>query len=193
MSTTYNQQLMSIVPVIPYIILLLLPLAIGAAYLLHYWEQRKQFLLEHQKEVKEIKKKFYLAVRMQFFRTPLIVQTTKERAYYNKLIVHYKNSTRKVELMPPNLGEDPWTYRHRIDAYVTKFCIDETEAIRHGQEAYTKYFEKVKKKGLLEYWSSPFNTEKSKAYIYAKIDFLIEHPKVEYGNYKKPNELVLFE
>lgn len=166
---------------------------IGAAYWSQWRENKKKLILEHRAEVKEIKKLFYKAIRMQFLRTPLIVQTTKERAYYNKLIVHYKNSTRKIELIAPNLGEENTNYRNRVDAYLNKYCIDESEAIRQGQEAYTKYFESIRNKGLLAYFKSPFRTEESKQYIYAKIDFLLKHPKAEYGNYKKSNELILFE
>lgn len=180
-------------PVITLIIVLLLPLTIGVAYWNQWSEHKKKLILEHRAEVKEIKKLFYKAIRMQFLRTPLIVQTTKERAYYNKLIVHYKNSTRKIELIAPNLGEENTSYRNRIDAYLNKYCIDESEAIRQGQEAYTKYFEDIRNKGLLRYFKTPYKTEKSKEYIYHTIDFLIKNPKATYGNYKKPSNVVLFE
>jgi len=178
---------------IPSIIILLLPLAIGVYYWIRNAEKRKQLLLDHKKEIGAIQKKFYAAIRMRFFRTPLIVRTTKEKAYYNKLIVHYKNSTRNVELISPILGETNLSYHARKNNYIDKYCIDNLEAIKQGQEAYTKYFEKIREKGLLKYLKTPFNSEESKQYIYSEIDFLLKHPKAAYGNYKKPSNVVEFQ
>jgi hypothetical protein len=179
-------------PVTTIIILLLLPSAIGVYYLLNKREVRKKEILEHREEVRRIRKIFYKAIQLQFLRTPLIVHTKKEFTYYNKLLVHYKNSYRKVEHIPLNLGEDKTSHLNRIKNFLDKYCSDEREAIIQGQEAYYKYFNQLEEKKALEYLKTPYNTEKSKAFIYAKIDFLLKNPKAEYGNYKKSN-VVIFE
>lgn len=178
-------------PIVTLILVLLLPLTIGAFYLNQSLRERKQAIADHKTEVIEIRKKFYLAIDLEFLRIPLIVKTKKELAYHNKLVVHYKNSTRKVELLSPNLGEDKLSYKNRVRAYLDKYCIDEAELISHSQDACSTYFETLRKRGLLAYFSSPFNTEESKKYIYAKIDFLLKNPKAEYGNYKKVNGSVI--
>ena len=178
-------------PIITLIIFLLLPLTIGAFFLNRSLEKRKQVIADHKEEVREIRKKFHLAIDLEFLRMPLIVRTRKEFAYYNKLLVHYKNSTRKVELMPPNLGENKLNYKIRVKDYLDKFCIDEAELISHGQDVYATYFEAIRKRGFLAYFSSPSNTEESKKYIYAKIDFLLKNPKAEYGHYKKVDASII--
>jgi hypothetical protein len=178
-------------PIVTLILVLLLPLTIGAFYLNQSLQERKQTIADHKTEVIEIRKKFYLAIELEFLRMPLIVQTKKEVAYHNKLLVHYKNSSRKVELLSPNLGEDKLSYKNRVRAYLDKFCIDEAELISHAQDAHSNYFEAIRARGFLAYFSSPFNTEVSKEYIYAKIDFLLKNPKAEYGNYRKVNESVI--
>jgi hypothetical protein len=180
-------------PVITLIIVLLLPLAIGAHYLHAKLERRKKIVLEHREEVRKIRKIFYKAIDLQFLRTPIIVQTRKEFTYYNKLIVHYKNSTRNVEHIGVNLGEDKTSHSNRIKNYIDKYCNDELEAIKQGQDAYVRYFEELKDRGALNYFKTPYNTEESRAFIYSKIDFLLKNPKAEYGNYKKPSNVVLFE
>lgn len=178
-------------PVITVIIVSLLPLAIGASYLHGYLEERKKTISDHKKEIGDIRNKFYFSVRLRYLKTPLIVHTTKQLAYYNKLIVHYKNSTRKVHLMPYNLGESNQSYRVRVADYVTKYCRDEAEYIVHGQEAYARFFESIRGQGLLAYFSSPFNTEASKEYILSQIDFLIKNPRAEHGVYNRKNETVI--
>jgi hypothetical protein len=189
MATVYNQQLTAMLPVISMIILLLLPLSVGAYYLHTRSERRTKALLLHRSEVVELRKKFYRVADLRFSRKPLIVRTSKEVAYYNKLIVHYKNSTRKVEHIGLNLGEDKLTYSNRVENYMDKFCSDESEAIEQGQKAYDKYFEKLNKAGALDYFKNPCHNEKSKEFIYAEIDFLLNNPKAEYGSYKKANEV----
>lgn len=180
-------------PLAPYIIVLLLPLAIGVYYFHYNLQRRKKVILDHREEVRKIRKIFYKAIDLQFLRTPIIVRTRKEFTYYNKLIVHYKNSTRNVEHISLNLGEDKESYSSRIKNHIDKYCWDESEAIIQGQNAYNKYFDELREKGALDYFKTPFNTENSKAFIYAKIDFLLKHPKAEYGSYKRPQNVIEFE
>ncbi|BDS13013.1 hypothetical protein [Aureispira anguillae] len=173
-----------------YFILILLPLSVGVAKLSRWSSNRQKILLRHQEEVARIKTKFYEAIRMKFIRVPIVVQTKKELSYYNKMKVHYKNSTRKIELLPYNLGENATAYESRKRAYIVNYCRSEKEEIEHGQKAYSSYFNQVQKEGLLAYLNSPFGTEKSKEFIYQTIEFLLTNPKAEYGNYSRSKELV---
>lgn len=172
-----------------WIILLLLPLSIGVARFNQRLKDRRAVLLAYQQEIDLVKKKFYAAVKMRFLRTPIIVQTEKQLAYYNKMKIYYKNSTRKVELIPYLVGEDKPSYVHRVSNFIDQWCSCRLEEINHGKRAYEIYFEEVRANNLLAYFKSPFDTEESKEFIYQTIQFLLENPKPEHGSYKK--ELVL--
>lgn len=174
-----------------YLMLLLLPLSVGVAKLSQWSSNRRKILIAHEKEVQEIKSKFYEAIRMKFVRVPIVVQTEKELSYYNKMKVHYKNSTRTIALLPYNLGENPTAYEGRKRDYIVTYCRNKKEEIEHGQKAYTNYFNAVQEKGLLAYFNSPFGTEKSKNFIYQTISFLLANPKAEHGNYRRKRKFIV--
>lgn len=172
-----------------YTLFFLLPLCVGVAKLSQWSSKRQKILLAHSEEISKIRPQFYKAIRMKFIRVPIVVQTEKQLSYYNKMKVHYKNSTRTIALLPHNLGEPYTVYEQRKRDYIVHYCCNKMEEIEHGKNAYVAYFNQLQEENLLAYFYSPFGTKVSKDFIYSTIRFLLDHPKAEHGNYSKHQEL----
>lgn len=163
----------------------LLPFSFLLGYFQMKWDAYKKKMIEHKIQSAEISNLYRLALDYRYKRHPLIASSEKERAYFNKLKVHYKNTTRAVVLIPLNYGEDPPAHAIRKNNYIRKYCSDNHEEIIHGVEEYSKEFRRANELGLLKWLDTPYDTEASKAYLFEFVDFLIKHPRAEHGNYQK--------
>lgn len=168
-----------------WIIISLLPFSFVIGYLTMKWEAYKKAMFEHKIHSAQIGALYRLALDYKYRRHPLIASTEKERAYLNRLKVHYKNTTRAVVLIPWNQGEDDYSYSIRRNNYIGKYCNDHREEVANGVDEFSNEFRRAKDSGLLNWLDSPFENEASKAYLFDMVDFLIKHPKAEHGNYKK--------
>lgn len=168
-----------------WIIISLLPFSFVIGYLTIIWEERKKKMAEHKIQSAEISEKYRLALDYKYKRHPLVASTEKQRAYFNKIKVHYQNTTRAVVLIPWNQGEDAHSYSIRTNHYIGKYCNDNREEIVQGVEEYSKEFRRANELGLLKWLDTPFESEESKSYLFNMVDFLIKHPKAEHGNYRK--------
>lgn len=169
------------------IILLLLPLSCGIGYLAWRWDTHCKLMIAHKDEIKIIRKLFYDVMDYKYSRVPLVAETDKQRAYFNKLLVHYKNSTRKVETISRHLHDDNPSFEYRVNGYVKKYCDDHREEITMGKREYSRQFERLRDFELLDYFSNPYALA-SKAFIYSQIQFLLDNPEATHGNYKPQND-----
>jgi len=163
-----------------YIILFLLPLAIGASILRQKWNNIKCIQNEHKEESRKASILFYQALKLKYLKIPIVVTTDKEEKYQNKLLRHYGNRSRKVVLLPKHLGESNYAFQERKKLYIKKYCDDHKELIEYGYDNFYKEVDRIKKADLLAFLESPFDTEESKQFIYEFIDFLLKHPKAVY-------------
>lgn len=165
-------------------IISLLPFSFILGYFALRWDAHKKMMIAHKEEIAIIQKLFYKMMDYKYSRVPLVAETQKEQAYLNKLKVYYKNTTRKVELVPRHLHDDNPSYEYRVNGYVKKYCDDSREEIEMGKREYSRQFQRLRDFELLDYFSNPYALA-SKAFIYSQIQFLLDNPEATHGNYKQ--------
>ncbi len=168
---------------------LFLPLLAMGGGVLHYLSTvRERKIASWEIEKKHLMRFFRCVVDYRFNLSPIVCQSAKEVAYYKKILRHYKNANRPVELLPLEFSSEFDQKRRKIqDAY---FLEKKVLYLGRGYRA-EQYVQNLKDKGLLDYsryqpWNP--NWHKSRDFLYWVTLYIRQQPNPVYGNYKEGEE-----
>lgn len=161
------------------ILVLLFIIIIVACYFHLKWEQKQQAYQAHHKEADRLRKLMYKVMDFSFRRYPIVCSTEAEKRYYEKLLKHYNNQGRKVELIEPKLNQNAHYHQAIKAEFARNYIARNKDMVVIGDLNAEQYWEKLILEGLLDYLKNPKgeNWEASKAYIEDVTNYLIENPR----------------
>ena len=156
----------------------LLVLAIGG-YLRSEYKRVQAENLAHRDEAAKLHFQMTRVANLSFRREPILCSSHKEVIYYEKVLKHYNNVGRTVHLIEYKKNQNRFQHWNTIEEYRRSYLKANRYEIAEGKERMQGFWNKLKKRGLLDYLHTPKkeNWLESKAYIYSVIEFLRENPR----------------
>lgn len=142
-------------------------------------EQAKQIQKAHELEADRLRMLLHRVKDFSFRRSPIICSTEAEKRYYKKLLRHYNNQGREVNLVERKLHQNRLQHEASKAELATNYSALNKDMIIEGDLNAKAYWEYLKRKGFLDYLKNPKgeNWEASKAYIEDVTKYLIENPR----------------
>lgn len=168
-----NSTIPFYVVVVPIVVLLIF------GYLKREYEKVQIERLQHHEETKFVWALMRKANDYSYCRYPIVVNSETEEAYFKKVLAHYNNEGRTVHLIPYIGGNRNDRYEE-VRKFEREFGAANAYDMERGADRASRNWKEMEEEGLLDYLyhSRKYKGkwERSKLYIEAVTQFLVEHP-----------------
>ena len=164
------------------LIYLLLPLFILVSIFFYkkyksYLEDKKSWMIERGK----YHKIFLDVLDFKYNKEVIVVRSPYEKAYYKKILIHYKNGSREVAYIAQKNGESYIQYFERIEYHERIRDAENCNKIKKGRAAKNKATQNMDEKNLRDYLLlgsyKKRNWLESKIFIASYCEYYIQNPK----------------
>lgn len=160
--------------------LVLTPLLVLAVvgYVKQQYDQWKIDLEEHSTIVRKMHFDFCRVFDLSFLKTPIIVNSLKEKTYYEKLLKHYNNQSRDVILVERGYKQSNHEHYDEKRAYESAYCSANRQIIDEAYNERSRIWNELRENGYLDYLDCPKkkNWKTSKHYLEKSLEFYWKNP-----------------